>query len=69
MIQISKLQQQEMINLGILKQSNKNWTITSVHKKSRRKKRYVDELKFKKYLAVKNGEEIDLKDDDNFLNY
>ena len=51
MIQITKTQFQEMIDLGILKETNKNWVTTSVKKKSKRKKKYVDEFKFKKYLA------------------
>lgn len=68
MIQITKTQFQEMIDLGILKETNKNWVTTSVKKKSKRKKKYVDEFKFKKYLAIKNGEEF--KDEEEyFLNY
>ena len=58
-----------MIKLGILKETNKNWTTTSVKKKSKRKKKYVDEFKFKKYLAIKNGEEFTVEEDNYFLNY
>lgn len=57
-----------MLNLGILKETNKNWTTTSVKKKSGRKKRYVNEFQYNKYLAIKNGEEF-TEEDDYFLNY
>ena len=68
MIQITKTQFQEMIDLGILKETNKNWTTTSVKKKSGRKKRYVNEFQYNKYLAIKNGEEF--KDEEEyFLGY
>ena len=69
MIQITKTQYQEMLNLGILKETNKNWVTTSVKKKSKRKKKYVDEFKFKKYLAIKNGEEFKIDEEEYFLNY
>ena len=69
MIQITKTQYQEMLNLGILKETNKNWVTTSVKKKSKRKKRYVDEFKFKKYLAIKNGKEFKIDEEEYFLGY
>jgi len=57
-----------MIKLGILKETNKNWTTTSVKKKSGRKKRYVNEFQYNKYLAIKNGKEF--KDEEEyFLGY
>lgn len=69
MIQITKTQYQEMIKLGILKETNKNWTTTSVKKKSGRKKRYVNEFQYNKYLAIKNGKEFTTEEDNYFLNY
>jgi len=69
LIQITKTQYQEMLNLGILKETNKNWVTTSVKKKSKRKKKYVDEFKFKKYLAIKNGEEFKIDEEEYFLGY
>lgn len=58
-----------MIKLGILKETNKNWTTTSVKKKSGRKKRYVNEFQYNKYLAIKNGKEFTTEEDNYFLNY
>jgi len=46
-----------MFQMGILKGNNrhdKQWTITSVHKKSRRKKRHVSAEDYDSYLKLKN---------------
>lgn len=57
MILISKNDFLKMFELKILngnKKVNKEWTVTSVGKKSKRKKHYVDEAHYAQYLRMKD---------------
>lgn len=48
-----------MLNLGILNgkiKSEKEWTVTSRRKPSRRKKHYISRDHYAKYISMKNSE-------------
>ena len=60
LVLISKNEFLEMFSLGILsgsRKDNKEWTVTSRKRPSRRKKRYVDEATYSKYLNVKSKQQ------------
>lgn len=54
MVRIDKSEFLEMFNLGILNKNDKTWSITS-KQKSKRKKRYVIEADYQKYLSLKKN--------------